>query len=295
MTEEAARKPVPKRECISCGKLLQAEQFVELEEGQADLASPVYDGIYLAFRSGGNYGSTVFDMNDYGVEGYLCDECFLQKADRLYTWERGRGGRERIGTRLSEHEDYKDTRLEKYGPAWLSKYSNGEHWVEGIRLYREITSEQRSEGERLLMESEEDTLTVPRELLDGLLGALRAAEHNAMEREVETRRALRENDVLKEQLAGEPREAETLAILHKEASELSVSELQRIREYARWAMKIQGWMHEHPLFFEDGKPLDSLRLWVELTEGSKGLREYEEREKVFHELLKAKLAEAGET
>lgn len=285
MMTDKRQKPSPKCECISCGKMLESEdRNEELAEGQIDLQAPIYNGIYLRFQSDGNYGSTVFDMDEYTVEGFLCDECFLQKAHRLFACSHS--SEDKVGERISSLMPEKLER-DKYGPVYLSRYANGESWVRGVRSYEEVTSTQRSAAEAILMGSKEGVVSVTRELLGGLLGALRAAEHNRMEHEVEYSRVRSENETFKSVLAGEPKEAEALAILHKEAAKLSVTELQYLKEYARWGAKVQAWLDDHELVHkESGVPLDRMLLWVELTKGGVGLRKYEEQQKELQAALK---------
>jgi len=60
--------------CISCGKELKGE----ICEGRVGM---LYDGLICETR--GNYGSTVFDLEDGLLQFYLCDKCAVAKGDQI--------------------------------------------------------------------------------------------------------------------------------------------------------------------------------------------------------------------
>lgn len=277
---EEERDPVRTAECISCGKVMLMDWIASRapeNDDQIDMTAPVYDGIYLKFSSHGNYGSRMLDMDHYSVHGFLCDECHVQKSDRMFA--KPSGSESHIGTRLSEFKPDLRT-YDTHGPAYFARYQYVEHrWVDGVQLYREMKSEQRSQIETILMQAGKDAqdVTLPRSLLDGLLGALRASEHNVHKMLHESQARSRENEEFKRQLAGEPREKEILALLHKEASELTVAELKDLLETLRWYERHEFGFRDLELFYADGTRFNPNDMRSEATtKASDALRAYEE-------------------
>ena len=279
MTEETKNYDC---DCISCGKKLTRVW----EDG--DLASGPSEGVYIAFVTGGNYGSRVFDMDGYAVEGYVCDECFVQKRNRLWVHKKG----ERTGEKLSEKKDEGYARMDTFGPASSWPYKNGDlveetHWVDGVQRFRSIRSEERSEIEKLLLRKDDDIL-ISKELLSKFNAALRESEENyeIMRGKYlkESRKAWKfENERAK---GVESKEVE--AILDKDATAMSVKEFVYLKRQANWAYKLERWFNDHDVYDEHGDRVTLHNLHIDLMLTEEEAKKAKEAQKKLDEIMKPK-------
>jgi len=276
----------PTASCISCGRILAHESLDDApsKRGEIDIRSNTNDGVYIRFTTEGNYGSRAFDMAGYGVEGYICDECFIKKRDRLYIYKDG----ENKGVRLSEHEhNERYAKLEAYGPSYkFEQEDKGTvHWISGAQLYRCITSDERSRVEKLLM-SQGDDVSIPKPLLAKLNAAIREAEENLILQHAATINAEQEVSALNGERASpfDPREVE--ALLDKKASKMTVSGIRYLVESSEWHYKLMDWLHSNDIFTSDGQRLDIHKIYRHLILS----REEREKSEKAQELMNSFIA-----
>lgn len=109
------------RFCISCDKTLEKDPHGSDFTGQ-DVIPSIYGAVI--FRGTGNYGSTVYDPMDGGhfLEVYLCDECILKKAEKIFhiTSERKR---EEV-TLVQNFNDYRERETKQH--EYIEQYSDME-------------------------------------------------------------------------------------------------------------------------------------------------------------------------